>query len=173
MYGSVAMKEALCQYQDAACRERVRQVLLARPFKLIKHWQEPGIEIWTYKLDSETLKVSEEYGEMYVDGSEHLKNWLISEVQKRAGRLRYSLVEAQAEATRLAEALIADQPGRDQLRHQGTFPDTTVPLSRRSKHPVAWIAVFTPVLAGASTLDGGELLVAVDLERGLATIREP
>src|ERR1700677_1942362 len=101
------MKEPLCQYQDLACRECVRHILLTRPFKLIKHWEEPGIEIWTYQLDSETLKVSEEYGEMYVNGSENLKHWLLSEVQKRAPRLRYSLVESQEEATRLAEAFVA------------------------------------------------------------------
>jgi hypothetical protein len=81
--GAVGMKDALCQYQDEACRQGVRQILMTRPFKLVQHWEEPGIEFWTYQLGSETLKISEEYGEMYVNGSESLKNWLLSEVQKK------------------------------------------------------------------------------------------
>jgi hypothetical protein len=88
-------------------------------------------------------------------------------------RLRYSLVEAEAEATRLAEAFVATRSDRDQLRHRGTIPDATVAPNRNSKHPVAWVAVFAPVLAGESTMDGGELFVAVDLEYGSVNVKEP
>jgi hypothetical protein len=51
-------------------------------------------------------------------------------------RLRYSRAEVQA------EAFIADRPDRERLRHRGTFPDSLVPPSRASKHPVVWVAVF-------------------------------
>lgn len=87
-------------------------------------------------------------------------------------RLRYSLAEAEAEATRRAKVLIADRTDRDQLRHRGTFPDTLVPSSRASKHPVAWIAVFAWVPPDGTITDGGELFVAVDLESGSVGIRE-
>jgi hypothetical protein len=78
---------------------------------------------------------------------------------------------AQAEATRRAEAFIADRPDRGQFRHHGTFPDTLVPPSRASKHPVAWVAVFAPVPPDGGVIDGGELFMAVDLEAGTVGIR--
>jgi hypothetical protein len=164
------MKEALCQYHDLACRDCVREILLTRPFKLVNHWDEPGIEIWTYQLDSETLKVSEEYGEMYVEGSENLKNWLLSEVQEKAPRLRYSLTESQEEATRLAEAFFANRPDRDLLRHQGTFPDATAPRLSTGD-PVIWIAAFAPALPSKNTLDE-RVLLAIDIESGAVTVRK-
>ncbi|MDB5310755.1 MAG: hypothetical protein JWO38_4957 [Gemmataceae bacterium] len=81
-------------------------------------------------------------------------------------RLRYSRTEAQAEAQRRAEAFVADRPDRDQWRLRGTSPNTLVPPSRASKHPVAWVAVFAPVPPDGGVIDGGELFVAVDLETG-------
>ena len=80
-------------------------------------------------------------------------------------RLRYSRAEAQAEATRRAEAFVADRPDRDDLQHRGTFPDSPVPPSRASKHPVAWVAMFAGVPLDGGVMDGGELFVTVDLER--------
>jgi len=87
-------------------------------------------------------------------------------------RLRYSRGEAEAEATRRAEAFVARRPDRDRLRYRGTFPDSTVPPSRSSKHPVGWVAVFAPVPPAGGAIDGGELLVAVDLESGAVSIKE-
>ena len=86
-------------------------------------------------------------------------------------RLRYSLAEAQAEATRRAEAFVAKRADRDQWRHRGTTPDSLVPPSHTSKHPVAWVAVFAPVLPRGGAIDGGELFVAVDLESGSVAAR--
>ena len=87
-------------------------------------------------------------------------------------RLRYSRAEAEAEATRRAEAFVADRPDRDQWRHRGTVPQTGVPSGRASKHPVAWVAAFAPVPPDGSVIDGGELFVAVDLESGAVEVRE-
>jgi hypothetical protein len=81
-------------------------------------------------------------------------------------RLRYTRAEAEAEATRRAEAFVAGRPDRDQLRHRGTFPDSTVPRSQSSKYPVVWVAVFAPIPPDGCIIDGGELFVAIDLESG-------
>lgn len=81
-------------------------------------------------------------------------------------RLRYSRAEAQAEATRRAEAFVAARPDRDQWRHRGTVPNTLVP-SRTSKHSVAWVAVFA---SQEGRVEGGELFVAVDLASGSVTV---
>jgi hypothetical protein len=90
----------------------------------------------------------------------------------QVARVRYSLAEAEAEATRRAKVLVANRTDRDQLRHCGTFPDTLVPPSRASKHPVAWVAVFAWVPLNGEITDGGELSVAVDLESGSVGIRD-
>ena len=87
-------------------------------------------------------------------------------------RLRYSQEEAQAEATRRAEAFVAGRPDLAKWRHRGTHPDTLVPPSRASKHPVAWVAVFVPAPPDGGVIDGGELFVAVDLESGSVAVRE-
>ena len=86
-------------------------------------------------------------------------------------RLRYSLAEAQAEATRRAEAFVADRPDRDEFRLRGAYADSLVPPSAASKHPVAWIVVFAPVPPEGGVIDGGELLVAVDLKHGTVGLR--
>jgi hypothetical protein len=80
-------------------------------------------------------------------------------------RLRYTLMEAQAEATRRAEAFVADRPDRDKFRLRGAHPDSLVPPSQASKHPVTWVVVYAPVPPEGGVIDGGELFVAVDLER--------
>ncbi len=87
-------------------------------------------------------------------------------------RLRYSRAEAQAEATRRAEAFVAERTDRDQWQRRSTFPDSTATPSRASKHPVAWIAVFAWVPPDGGVVDGGELFVAVDLESGSVAVRE-
>jgi len=88
------------------------------------------------------------------------------------GRLRYSLMQAQAEATRRAETFVADRPDREQLRHRATHPDSLVPPSQASKHPVAWVVVFERGPPSGGVIDGGELFVAVDLERGTVGLRQ-
>jgi hypothetical protein len=82
------------------------------------------------------------------------------------GRLRYSLLEAQAEATRRAEEFIAGRPDRYMFQLRGAGPDPLAPPSRASKHPVAWIVAFAPGPPAVREIDGGELFVAVDLELG-------
>ncbi len=81
-------------------------------------------------------------------------------------RLRYSREQAQAEAIRRAEAFVTDRPDRDELRLSGAIPNTLVPPSQASKHPVAWFVLFAPVPPDGGVIDGGELCVAVDLESG-------
>ncbi len=87
------------------------------------------------------------------------------------GRLRYSLTEAQDEATRRAEAFVAGRPDRDRFRLRGAGPDSMVPPSRASKHPVGWVVVYAPVPPEGGAIDGGELCVAVDLELGTVDLR--
>ena len=86
-------------------------------------------------------------------------------------RLRYSLAEAQAEATRRAEAFVAVRPDRDEFRLRGARPDSQASPVRASKHPVAWVVVFAPVPPEGGVIDGGELFVAVDLEQGTVSLR--
>ena len=86
-------------------------------------------------------------------------------------RLRYSRVEAQAEATRRAEAFVADRSDCDQFRLRGAFPDSLLPPSRASKHPVAWVVMFSPSPPEGGGIDGGELFVTVDLESGAIGVR--
>jgi hypothetical protein len=86
-------------------------------------------------------------------------------------RLRYSLAEAQAEATRRAEEFVASRPSRNELRLHMAHPDSLVPPSRASKHPVAWVVWFAPVPPDDGIIDGGELCVAVDLELGTVGLR--
>jgi hypothetical protein len=87
------------------------------------------------------------------------------------GRLRYSLAEAQAEATRRAEVFVADRADRDQWLLRGAAPNTLVPPSQASKHPVAWVVIYAPVPPEGGAIDGGELFVAVDLELGTISLR--
>ncbi|VTU02344.1 unnamed protein product [Gemmataceae bacterium] len=81
-------------------------------------------------------------------------------------RLRYSRAEAEAEATRRAEAFVAVRPDRERFRFRGAFPDTAVSPRRASKHPVVWVAMFQLIPENGDVIDGGELLVSVDLETG-------
>jgi len=81
-------------------------------------------------------------------------------------RLRYSWEVALAEAIRRAEGFVADRPDRDSWRFRKAFPNTLVPPSPASKHPVSWLVLFAPVPPDGGVIDGGELFVAVDLESG-------
>jgi len=86
--------------------------------------------------------------------------------------LRYSRAEAEAEATRRAEAFVAERSDRGEFRHRRTYPDPSVPPSGSSKHPVAWIAVYAPIPRDGEVIDGGELFVTVDLEAGTVAVRD-
>ncbi len=46
-----------------------------------------------------------------------------------------------------------------------------VPLGRASKHPVAWVVMYSPIPPVDVVNDGGELLVTVDLESGEVGLR--
>jgi len=88
------------------------------------------------------------------------------------GRLRFTREEAQLEAARRASEFVSGLPSCTGLRLRGTHPDTTAPQSRASKHPVAWIVVFSLDLPDGTVMDGGELFVAVNLDSGAGAIRE-
>lgn len=81
-------------------------------------------------------------------------------------RLRYSLAQAEAEATKRAKAFIAAHPDQVPLQHRWTVPSRKEQQSAASKHPVAWIAVFQIIPPDGVVVDGGEVFVAVNLESG-------
>jgi hypothetical protein len=86
-------------------------------------------------------------------------------------RLRFTLADAEAEATRLATEFVTRLPHSASARHVRTVPDGTAPQSSSSKHPVAWCVMFVyhPLEV---VMDGGELFVAVNLETKTAYIHE-
>ncbi len=88
----------------------------------------------------------------------------------RVARLRYSRDEARSEAIRRAEAFVAERDDRDEWRLRMAFPNTLVPPSQASKHPVAWLVLFAPIPAEGEVIDGGELFVAFDLESGTVAL---
>lgn len=88
------------------------------------------------------------------------------------GRLRLTREQAQHEAARRALEFVSGLPNCAGVKLLSAYPDTTTPRSRSSKHPVAWLVVFSFDLPNGAILDGGELFVAVDLESGAVAIRE-
>lgn len=88
------------------------------------------------------------------------------------GRIRFTREQAQDEAARRASDFVSGLPNYAGLRLHGTHPDTTMPQSRNSKHPAAWLVVFAFDPPDCRVMDGGELFVAVDLESGAVAIRE-
>lgn len=87
-------------------------------------------------------------------------------------RLRFTRVEAEAEATRLASEFVARLPGCTTDRCVGAFPDKSAPPSPASKHPVAWLVLFKAPTPPGAAMDGGELFVTVNLEAKTVAIRE-
>lgn len=87
-------------------------------------------------------------------------------------RLRFTRAEAEAEATRLASEFVAGLPGTSTDRCIGAFPDKTIPRSRASKHPVAWVVVFKTPQPPGVVMDGGELFVKVNLETNSVAIHD-
>ena len=86
-------------------------------------------------------------------------------------RVRYSKTEAQAEATRRADAFVAERSDRDHWRYVNTTPDGIAPPRRSSKLPVVWVAMFAPIPPEGGVIDGDELFVVVDLELGTVSVR--
>jgi hypothetical protein len=78
---------------------------------------------------------------------------------------------AQVEAARRALEFVSGLPSCTALRLRSMHPDTTVPQSGASKHPVAWIVVFSLDLPDGAAMDG-QVVVAVNLDSGAVTIRE-
>jgi hypothetical protein len=90
---------------------------------------------------------------------------------ERMSRLRFTREQAQAEASRRAAEFVSARFTYAGAQLRGTYPDTAVPRSRSSKHPVAWVAVFAFDPPGGAVMDGGELFVSVDLESGVVAVR--
>jgi hypothetical protein len=86
-------------------------------------------------------------------------------------RLQFTREQAKAEATQRAEHFVAGLANGSGARLADAFADTSVPGSRSSKHPVAWVIVFTFDPPDGAVMDGGELLVSVDLESGVIAVR--
>ncbi len=77
--------------------------------------------------------------------------------------MRYSLDEARAEATRLAEAFVAAQPYAAAVRLRGAGPFSSAPRSASSRHSVEWLVMFGYVPPPGGVVDG-DLLVSVNVE---------
>ena len=86
-------------------------------------------------------------------------------------RLRLTREEMAAEATRLATAFVKTLPESQSARCIGAHPDTFAPKSSSSKFSVVWTVGFV-LHPPDVVVDGGELLVSVDIEKQSATIRE-
>lgn len=84
--------------------------------------------------------------------------------------LRLSRDQAKAEAARRAADFVTRLPNCGGARLRGIHPDTAVRQSRSSKQPVTWVAVFAFDPPGGAVMDGGELLVKVDLKSGEVTL---
>ena len=84
-------------------------------------------------------------------------------------RVRLSEAEAQAEATRRAAAFIAGRDDRHNWRHVSTTPDVA---RRAGKVPVGWVAMYARIAPDGTVIDGGELLVIVDLASGSVGLRQ-
>lgn len=86
-------------------------------------------------------------------------------------RIRLTRKDAAVEASRLAMEFVASLPEHSSARLVRVYPDGFVAKSPSSKHPLAWVAVFQPRHPPEEVVDGGELVVAVDLEGKTASVR--
>jgi hypothetical protein len=87
----------------------------------------------------------------------------------RVPRLRFTRAEAEGEAIQRATEVVATLPSGKSVQCVGAFPDWTAAPSRSSKHPVAWVAIFT---TPGDIMDGGELFVTVNLDTNTVGLRE-
>jgi len=87
-------------------------------------------------------------------------------------RVRYSRAEALKEATDRAAAFVARRADEWDWRYRyiSTSPAHVEPPRRSSKHPVVWAVMFAPIPPPGSVIDGGELLVIVDLEQDTVSV---
>jgi hypothetical protein len=84
-------------------------------------------------------------------------------------RLRYTRAEAEVEAARLATEYVQALPDVDGVRLHHVSPVNSAPKSNASKLPVVWSAMFVfPSPAGA-VVDGGELIVTINIETKAVT----
>lgn len=86
--------------------------------------------------------------------------------------LSNSWAEAAAEARRRAESFVTSRKWSDAYYHCGTHPDDPVASPDGSGHPPTWRVVFAPVPPPGSVIDGGELVVAVNLRTGAVTVHQ-
>jgi hypothetical protein len=86
-------------------------------------------------------------------------------------RLWFTRAEAQAEAKRRATEFVAGLPGGASARYIGASPDPFAHRSRCTKHSVSWVVAFK-FHPPEMIMDGGDLLVTVDLETGAVAARE-
>lgn len=79
-------------------------------------------------------------------------------------RLRYTLRQAEAEAKRLAEAYVARLQNVDGYVFRRVIANDYAPKSPGTRLPVEWHAVFTRDYPEGVVVDGGELVVVVNIE---------
>jgi hypothetical protein len=79
-------------------------------------------------------------------------------------RLRYTLDEARAEAERLAKSYVTNLSGCETLELFGSNPLLSAPRSNASKHPVQWLVSFRDPPPPDAVVDGGELILDVNVE---------
>jgi hypothetical protein len=79
-------------------------------------------------------------------------------------RLRYTPEQAEAEAKRLAESYVARLQNVDGYIFRRAIANGHVPKSPATKLPVVWHAVFTRDYPRGVVVDGGELVVVVNIE---------
>jgi hypothetical protein len=79
-------------------------------------------------------------------------------------RLRYTPEQAEAEAKRLAESYVAQLQNVDGYILRRAIPNGHAPKSASTKLPVEWHAVFTREYPEGVVVDGGELVVGVNIE---------
>jgi hypothetical protein len=79
-------------------------------------------------------------------------------------RIRYNVAEARQEAIRLAAAYVATLPGALGIELSDASSASTAPRSDASKHPVIWCVRYSPIRFADAVIDGGELLLDVNIE---------
>jgi hypothetical protein len=79
-------------------------------------------------------------------------------------RLRYTRVDAESEATRLAMEYVSNDPSLSEADLAQVVSSTFAPKSKNSKFPVVWFAVFKFPSRPGVVVDGGELSLHVNIE---------
>src|SRR5262245_29378299 len=79
-------------------------------------------------------------------------------------RLRYTPEQAEAEAKRLAEAYVAQLQNVDGYIFRRAWADGHAAKSPSTKLPVVWHAMFSRDYPEGVVVDGGELVVVVNIE---------